>query len=71
MGALGKSVHITHGSNYLTVYAHLSRFSRGLRTSSKVKKGQVIGYVGSTGQYINNKTQKLKVKSWRAWIGKQ
>jgi murein DD-endopeptidase MepM/ murein hydrolase activator NlpD len=28
MGALGKSVHITHGSNYLTVYAHLSRFSR-------------------------------------------
>ncbi|CAC9653534.1 peptidoglycan DD-metalloendopeptidase family protein [bacterium endosymbiont of Bathymodiolus sp. 5 South] len=50
MGALGKSVHITHGSNYLTVYAHLSRFSRGLRTSSKVKKGQVIGYVGSTGR---------------------
>lgn len=50
MGALGKSVHITHGSNYLTVYAHLSRFSRGLRASSRVKRGQVIGYVGSTGR---------------------
>ena len=50
MGALGKSVHITHGSNYLSVYAHLSGFSLGLRASSKVKKGQIIGYVGSTGR---------------------
>lgn len=50
MGALGKSVHITHGSNYLTVYAHLSRFTRRLGISSKVKKGQVIGHVGSTGR---------------------
>jgi murein DD-endopeptidase MepM/ murein hydrolase activator NlpD len=50
MGALGKAVHITHGSNYLTVYAHLSKFSRGFRTASKVRKGQIIGYVGSTGR---------------------
>ncbi len=50
MGALGESVHIAHGSNYLTVYAHLSRYARGLKAGSKVKKGQVIGYVGSTGR---------------------
>jgi len=50
MGALGNVVHIKHGSNYVTVYGHLSKFSRGLKPSSKVKKGQVIGYVGSTGR---------------------
>jgi len=50
MGALGNAVYIKHGSNYVTVYAHLSSFARGLRASSKVRKGQVIGYVGSTGR---------------------
>jgi len=50
MGALGNTVYIKHGSNYVTVYAHLSKFARGLKPSSKVKKGQVIGYVGSTGR---------------------
>jgi murein DD-endopeptidase MepM/ murein hydrolase activator NlpD len=50
MGALGNVVYIKHGSNYTTVYAHLSKFARGLKPSSKVKKGQVIGYVGSTGR---------------------
>jgi murein DD-endopeptidase MepM/ murein hydrolase activator NlpD len=50
MGALGNVVHIKHGSNYVTVYGHLSKFSRGLKPSSKVKKGQVIGFVGSTGR---------------------
>ncbi|AYQ55828.1 Peptidase, M23/M37 family [Bathymodiolus thermophilus thioautotrophic gill symbiont] len=50
MGALGKVVYIKHGSNYTTVYAHLSKFARGLKPSSKVKKGQVIGFVGSTGR---------------------
>jgi murein DD-endopeptidase MepM/ murein hydrolase activator NlpD len=50
MGALGNVVYIKHGSNYVTVYAHLSRFARRLKPSSKVKKGQVIGYVGSTGR---------------------
>ncbi len=50
MGALGNVVYIKHGSNYTTVYGHLSRFSHGLKPSSKVKKGQVIGYVGSTGR---------------------
>ncbi|SMN14511.1 Peptidase, M23/M37 family [uncultured Candidatus Thioglobus sp.] len=50
MGALGNVVYIKHGSNYTTVYAHLSKFARGLRPSSKVKKGQIIGFVGSTGR---------------------
>jgi murein DD-endopeptidase MepM/ murein hydrolase activator NlpD len=50
MGALGNVVYVKHGSNYTTVYAHLSKFARGLKPSSKVKKGQVIGYVGSTGR---------------------
>jgi len=50
MGALGNVVYIKHGSNYVTVYAHLSKFARRLKPSSKVKKGQVIGYVGSTGR---------------------
>jgi murein DD-endopeptidase MepM/ murein hydrolase activator NlpD len=50
MGALGNVVYIIHGSNYTTVYAHLSKFARRLKPSSKVKKGQVIGYVGSTGR---------------------
>jgi murein DD-endopeptidase MepM/ murein hydrolase activator NlpD len=50
MGALGNTVYIKHGINYVTVYAHLSKFARGIRPTSKVKKGQVIGYVGSTGR---------------------
>lgn len=50
MNALGNVVHIKHGANYVSVYAHLSKFARGLRPASRVKKGQVIGYVGSTGR---------------------
>lgn len=50
MGALGNVVYIKHGANYVSVYGHLSKFARGLRTASKVKKGQIIGYVGSTGR---------------------
>ncbi len=49
-GALGKSVSIKHGANYVTVYAHLSNYARGLHTNKKVKRGQTIGYVGSTGR---------------------
>jgi murein DD-endopeptidase MepM/ murein hydrolase activator NlpD len=50
MGALGNVVYINHGSNYTSVYGHLSKFARGLKPSLKVKKGQIIGYVGSTGR---------------------
>ena len=46
----GNVVYLKHGSEYLTVYAHLSRFAKGLKSGDKVSKGQLIGYVGSTGQ---------------------
>ncbi len=49
-GAYGKYVQIKHGSGYATAYAHLSRFAKGLKSGSKVRQGQVIAYVGSTGR---------------------
>jgi murein DD-endopeptidase MepM/ murein hydrolase activator NlpD len=45
----GKYVKIRHNSNYITYYLHLSRFGKGIKKGRKVKQGQVIGYVGSTG----------------------
>ncbi len=50
MGALGNAVFIQHGGNYETVYAHLAGFAQKLRRGQIVKKGQIIGYVGSTGR---------------------
>lgn len=49
-GALGKVVIIQHGFDYTTVYAHLSRYANNLYKGKKVKKAQIIGYVGSTGR---------------------
>jgi murein DD-endopeptidase MepM/ murein hydrolase activator NlpD len=48
-GGYGKVIFLKHGGKYTTVYGHLSRFAKGLKSGSKVKQGQVIGYVGSTG----------------------
>ena len=48
-GGAGKMVKIRHNSTYQTAYLHMSRFKRGLRKGSKVKQGDVVGYVGSTG----------------------
>lgn len=48
-GGYGKTVVIRHGGKYRTLYAHLSRYRRGLRPGSLVKQGDVIGYVGSSG----------------------
>ncbi|TBR44391.1 peptidase M23 [Marinomonas agarivorans] len=45
----GNVVIINHGRGYTTLYGHMSRFVRSLKRGSKVKQGQVIGYVGQTG----------------------
>jgi len=47
--ANGNYIKIRHNSNYITYYLHLSRFAKGIRKGVRVKQGQVIGYVGSTG----------------------
>jgi murein DD-endopeptidase MepM/ murein hydrolase activator NlpD len=48
-GGFGNCVIVQHGSRYQTLYAHLSKFNRKARKGRRVKQGQVIGYVGSTG----------------------
>jgi len=45
----GNTIVIQHWSDYATLYAHMSRFASGLRKGAKVRQGDVIGYVGSTG----------------------
>ena len=49
-GAYGKYLRIRHSSTYKTAYAHLSRYRHGLKQGSRVRQGQTIGYVGSTGR---------------------
>mgnify|MGYP006288513579 FL=1 len=46
---LGKNLMIKHSSIYKSQYLHLSRFAKGIRPGVKVKRGDIIGYVGSTG----------------------
>jgi len=48
-GGYGKTIIIKHGSRYTTLYAHLNNYNKKIRSGSKVKQGQVIGYVGSSG----------------------
>ena len=48
-GGGGNCVKIKHNSTYTTVYAHLKSFAAGIKAGKKVKQGQIIGYVGSTG----------------------
>ncbi len=47
--ASGKYIVLQHGEQYTTKYLHLSKFARGIRAGKRVKQGQVIGYVGSSG----------------------
>ena len=49
-GGYGNVVIIQHGKRYSTLYAHLSRFRKGIRKGARVKQGQVIAYVGATGR---------------------
>ena len=48
-GGGGNCVKIKHNSTYETVYAHMKSFARGIKEGKRVKQGQIIGYVGSTG----------------------
>lgn len=48
-GGYGRVVILKHGSQYTTLYAHMSRYRSGLSVGSRVKQGQVIGYVGASG----------------------
>lgn len=48
-GGYGETIIIRHGGQYSTLYAHMSRYARGMRAGRSVRQGQVIGYVGQTG----------------------
>ncbi len=48
-GGFGKYVQVRHANGYVSAYGHLSGYGRGTRTGARVRQGQVIGYVGSTG----------------------
>jgi murein DD-endopeptidase MepM/ murein hydrolase activator NlpD len=48
-GGYGKYIRIRHANGYETAYGHMSAFARGMEMGRKVRQGQVIGYVGSTG----------------------
>ena len=82
-GGGGNCVKIKHNSTYQTVYAHMSKFARGIKSGVRVKQGQTIGYVGSTGKstgphlhyevIVNGKqvnSQKLKLPSGKILKGK-
>ena len=83
-GGGGNCVKIKHNSIYQTVYAHMSKFGRGIKKGTRVKQGQIIGYVGSTGlstgphlhyEVIENgkkiNSQKLKLPSGKILKGKE
>ena len=82
-GGGGNCIKIKHNSTYQTVYAHMSKFARGIKSGVRVKQGQTIGYVGSTGKstgphlhyevIVNGKrvnSQKLKLPSGKILKGK-
>lgn len=48
-GGYGNAIIIQHGRRYTTLYAHMQKFAKGFKRGSRVKQGQVIGYVGSSG----------------------
>lgn len=49
-GPLGLSVKVRHNDTYTTVYGHFSSLAKGIRVGAKVKQGQIVGYVGATGE---------------------
>ena len=82
-GGGGNCIKIKHNSTYETIYAHMKNFARGIKEGVRVKQGQIIGYVGSTGkstgphlhyEVIENgkkiNSQKLKLPSGKTLKGK-
>jgi murein DD-endopeptidase MepM/ murein hydrolase activator NlpD len=49
-GSFGNYIRIRHGNSYKTAYAHLKSYARGIKKGKKVKQGQIIGYIGTTGR---------------------
>ena len=49
-GGGGNCIKIRHNSTYETVYAHMRNFARGIKEGLRIKQGQIIGFVGSTGK---------------------
>ena len=83
-GGGGNCVKIKHNSTYTTIYAHMKNFARGIKEGARVKQGQIIGYVGSTGKstgphlhyevVVNGKkvnSQKLKLPSGKILKNKE
>jgi len=83
-GGGGNCVKIKHNSTYETIYAHMKSFARGIKEGLRVKQGQIIGYVGSTGKstgphlhyevVVNGKkvnSQKLKLPSGKILKGNE
>ncbi|AKO51531.1 peptidase M23 [Marinobacter psychrophilus] len=48
-GGYGRTVVLSHGDNITTLYAHMSKLARGIKNGGRVKQGETIGYVGSSG----------------------
>ena len=82
-GGGGNCVKIKHNSTYETIYAHMKSFAKGIKEGRKVRQGQIIGYVGSTGMstgphlhyevVVNGKkvnSQRLKLPSGKILKGK-
>ena len=83
-GGGGNCIKIKHNSTYETIYAHMKNFARGIKEGIRVKQGQIIGYVGSTGKstgphlhyevVVNGKkvnSQRLKLPSGKTLKGKE
>lgn len=49
-GGYGRYIRIKHNNNYATAYAHLRRYAKGIKAGKRVRQGQIIGYVGSSGR---------------------
>ena len=83
-GGGGNCIKIKHNTTYQTIYAHMKNFARGIKEGIRVKQGQIIGYVGSTGkstgphlhyEVIENgkkiNSQKLKLPSGKVLKGEE